>query len=283
MTNTKSTKRALLASVLSLLLCFSMLVGSTFAWFTDSASTGVNTIQSGTIDIRLEDIWTGESLEGKSLGWLVDGKVSENVLWEPGVTFVSYPVRVMNYSNLTFEMDMFVSGFQGDLELLESLEFMVVNAYYALPESMGGLGYTWDECDGRAERVTGPGTTIGADQLGKDTEVLPASDYGIQADWSSAEWAHQDWNFDGVVGEDEYGPKAGEAKPIYDVCIMARMKEEAGNEYQGLTLTGAALTVVAKQYRYYEHDSYDGEYDANAEWPKFGKTVTEGNISVPAG
>ena len=39
MTNTKNTKRALLLSVLSLLLCFAMLLGSTFAWFTDSAAS----------------------------------------------------------------------------------------------------------------------------------------------------------------------------------------------------------------------------------------------------
>ena len=35
MTKSKNTKRALLASVLSLMLCAAMLVGSTFAWFTD--------------------------------------------------------------------------------------------------------------------------------------------------------------------------------------------------------------------------------------------------------
>lgn len=39
-----STKKALIASVLSLVLCVSMLVGSTFAWFTDTATTSVNTI-----------------------------------------------------------------------------------------------------------------------------------------------------------------------------------------------------------------------------------------------
>ena len=49
MTNKKSTKRALLLSALSLLLCVSMLVGSTFAWFTDSVTSGQNTIQSGNL------------------------------------------------------------------------------------------------------------------------------------------------------------------------------------------------------------------------------------------
>lgn len=49
----KSTKRALLSSVFALVLCVAMLVGSTFAWFTDTASTGVNKIQAGNLDVKL--------------------------------------------------------------------------------------------------------------------------------------------------------------------------------------------------------------------------------------
>lgn len=48
MTNTKTTKRALLSSVLALFLCFAMLLGTTYAWFTDSVTSGSNIIQSGT-------------------------------------------------------------------------------------------------------------------------------------------------------------------------------------------------------------------------------------------
>ena len=46
-------KRSLLASVFALVLCVAMLVGSTFAWFTDTATTGVNKIQSGKLDVKL--------------------------------------------------------------------------------------------------------------------------------------------------------------------------------------------------------------------------------------
>ena len=48
-----STKRALLDSVLSLVLCLSMLICSTFAWFTDSVSSTNNIIQSGNLDIEM--------------------------------------------------------------------------------------------------------------------------------------------------------------------------------------------------------------------------------------
>ena len=53
MTNRKSTKRALLGSVVAMVLCLAMLVGATFAWFTDTASTGVNKIQAGNLDVKL--------------------------------------------------------------------------------------------------------------------------------------------------------------------------------------------------------------------------------------
>ena len=53
MENNKSTRRALLTSVLALLMCVAMLIGATFAWFTDTASTGVNKIQAGNLDLEV--------------------------------------------------------------------------------------------------------------------------------------------------------------------------------------------------------------------------------------
>ena len=69
MNNTKTTKRALLSSVLAMLICVAMLIGTTFAWFTDSASTAVNKIQAGTLDVQLLDE-AGNSLEGETLKWV---------------------------------------------------------------------------------------------------------------------------------------------------------------------------------------------------------------------
>ncbi|MEE0896250.1 MAG: TasA family protein, partial [Acutalibacteraceae bacterium] len=84
MNNTKTTKHALLSSVLAMLICVAMLIGTTFAWFTDSASTGVNKIQAGTLDVQLLDE-NGNSLEGQTLAWQkATGHESEEVLWEPG-------------------------------------------------------------------------------------------------------------------------------------------------------------------------------------------------------
>ena len=63
MTNSKSTKRALVSSALAILMCVAMLIGTTFAWFTDTASTGVNKIQAGNLDIEVEYTLDGGNLE----------------------------------------------------------------------------------------------------------------------------------------------------------------------------------------------------------------------------
>lgn len=54
-----SLKRAMLLSVMAMLICTAMLAGTTFAWFTDSASTGVNKIVAGNLDVSFE-YWNGE-------------------------------------------------------------------------------------------------------------------------------------------------------------------------------------------------------------------------------
>ena len=93
----KSTKRALLMSILSLLLCVSMLVGTTFAWFTDNVTSGRNTIQSGNLDVELE-YYNGTAW--KSVEAATD--LFENELWEPGHTEVVY-LRLSNLGSLALK------------------------------------------------------------------------------------------------------------------------------------------------------------------------------------
>ena len=60
--NKKSTKRALLTSIVSLVLCCTMLIGTTFAWFTDTVTSAGNKIQAGNLDVALE-MWNGSAYE----------------------------------------------------------------------------------------------------------------------------------------------------------------------------------------------------------------------------
>ncbi len=95
----KSTKRALLLSVCAIVVCIVMLIGTTFAWFTDTASTGLNKITSGKLDVELEYSYDmNEWKTATSSTKLFDDKT----LWEPGVTEVVY-LRVKNAGNLALK------------------------------------------------------------------------------------------------------------------------------------------------------------------------------------
>lgn len=50
----RNAKKSLLTSIISLVLCFCMLLGSTWAWFTDSVGSDNNKIQAGNLSIDLE-------------------------------------------------------------------------------------------------------------------------------------------------------------------------------------------------------------------------------------
>ena len=197
----KDTKRALLISVLSVALCLAMLVGTTFAWFTDVARTGYSTITSGRLDIVLQ-YWDGEtwkSAEGKTLNFVkAAGHEAEEILWEPGCTYYLPEVRVINNGTLAvkYEYDTSKFVFTGDTKLLDALEFV-----------------------GEAE----------GDDPESPAILLP--------------------------GEHSNPLKIG-----------FHMKETAGNEYQGLTLTGAQIAVVATQATS-ESDSFDNTYDKDAQYP----------------
>lgn len=127
MTKSKNTKRTLLASVCSMILCVAMLIGSTFAWFTDNASTAVNKIQSGTLDVALEmqdaeGNWV--DAEGKTLEWKsADNRPQEQILWEPGCTYELPAVHIKNNGNLALKYKIVISGIVGDAGLLKVIDF----------------------------------------------------------------------------------------------------------------------------------------------------------------
>ena len=101
----KTTKRSLLASVFALVLCVAMLVGSTFAWFTDTATTGVNKITSGKLDVKLS--YLTDDNEWKEV--TKDTQLFDNnALWEPGHTEVAY-LKVENAGSLALKYQLSVN------------------------------------------------------------------------------------------------------------------------------------------------------------------------------
>ena len=95
----KSSKRALLLSALAIVLCIAMLIGTTYAWFTDTASTAVNKLQSGNLDVQLE--YSKDFSEWKKV--TEETKLFEDsTVWEPGRTEIVY-LRVKNAGTLALK------------------------------------------------------------------------------------------------------------------------------------------------------------------------------------
>ncbi|MDD7671318.1 MAG: TasA family protein [Clostridia bacterium] len=204
MKSKKAVRSALGMSVLSIALCAAMLIGTTFAWFTDTASTAVNKIQAGTLDVALEmkdssGNWV--SAEGKTLDFVkAEGAGDEEILWEPGCTYNLPELKIVNNGNLALKYMIKFTGIKGDAKLNEVIEWTI---------------------------------EYGAEAAEKGGEVLP--------------------------GEYVLLP-AGDGD---ELTISGHMKETAGNEYQGLSIDGIAITVYATQY-IYEYDSNGKDYDENA-------------------
>ena len=129
MNNKRATKRALLTSVTALVMCVVMLAGTTFAWFTDTASTGVNKIQAGNLDVALEyaiewdtegKVTKWENAEGKTLQFkkAAGAPADEQVLWEPGCTYELPELRVVNKGNLALKYIIKVTGIETNHEVV---------------------------------------------------------------------------------------------------------------------------------------------------------------------
>ena len=136
MSNKKATKRALLTSITALAMCVVMLVGTTFAWFTDTATANVNKIQAGKLDVALEMFDTAQgkwvTAEGKTLNFVkAAGGENQAILWEPGAEYKLPELRVRNDGSLAIKYEVAITGAVdatpnngvNDLELLDVITF----------------------------------------------------------------------------------------------------------------------------------------------------------------
>ena len=102
MNNKRATKRALLTSVMALVMCVVMLVGTTFAWFTDTASTGVNKIVSGNLKVDIIGADSDSHIEKLNFTKAA-GAEGEALLWEPGCRYLTQGFRIANKGNLALK------------------------------------------------------------------------------------------------------------------------------------------------------------------------------------
>ena len=188
-----SSKRALLLSVLSMVICVSMLIGSTFAWFTDSATANVNTIKSGDLDVEIVKA-DGSELTG-ALKWVAkDGREQDKILWEPGCEYNLESFKIKNAGDLALKYKVVISGLTGDAELLKAIDFTVKVGDAApvalegwdgklLPAGAEKTEITQDADIGETALITITGTmktTAGNDYRGLSLEGISITVYATQ-------------------------------------------------------------------------------------------------------
>ena len=131
--NRTSVKRSLLVSAIALTLTAALLIGTTFAWFTSTAQTGVNEIKSGKLEVKIVDT---NGNEISTLDWQkAAGHTDEAVLWEPGASYKLDTFKLKNTGTLALKCKMNVTGATGDTKLLDVIDFNY---------TIGGAGYTLD-------------------------------------------------------------------------------------------------------------------------------------------
>ena len=227
--NKRATKRALLTSVMALVMCVVMLVGTTFAWFTDTASTAVNKIQAGNLDIKLlaEDGVT--SLEGATLEWQkAEGAEGEDILWEPGCRYKLQPIIIKNAGTLALKYKIVISGIDGDAKLNETIEWTIDGV--SLDEEKPLLA-------GESAKLTIEGHM--KKEAGNEYQGLSIDGIGITV--YATQYTHENDSYDKTYDEDAtYGTGATiiGLKGTYDSLTAAA---KAWRESKGVVTSGGTF------------------------------------------
>ena len=251
MANKKQTRRALFMSVISLVLCMAMLVGTTFAWFTDTVESGRNVITAGNLDIKLSTDAgevNGESVLFKN----IDGDK-----WEPGV--VAYEnFTVENVGNLALKYNM-------NLTVLEETTTEVEGVIYKLGDAIK-VGIVEGSVSGDRDAVVAAvqnWTTLSDFVLDKNNVKMEAGaeahEFAVVLYWQP-DVDYNDGNFDNIFNLNNL-----------------RSEEEALKLEIGVNLYATQVEA--------ESDSFGDDYDANAKYSD-SDTITvnaDGSITLVAG
>jgi predicted ribosomally synthesized peptide with SipW-like signal peptide len=235
MKQVKSTKKALLSSILALMLCLTMLIGTTFAWFTDSVTSASNIIKSGNLDVGLEQKDMSEATYKDA----EDGAIFDYQLWEPGYTQVKN-IKISNKGSLAFKYQL--------------------NIYSSVKPATGEANLA-DVIDVYA--FEGERTDITRADLTDANKIGNLSSFMDGADPDGAAYGV-------ILPREEVGSKdhADYDAPKGEVVmtIALKMQESAGNEYQNLSVgDGFTVQVLATQFTW-ENDSFNEKYDEGAKY-----------------
>ena len=250
MNNKRATKRALLTSVMALVMCVVMLVGTTFAWFTDTASTGVNKIQAG--NLKMEVTYKNAETLNNSL---TDTKFepvtketpvfNNNAFWEPGhVEFAVLNVKNIGTLALKYKLGINIASETGSTNVYGD-EFKLSNSI-------------------RFAVIDGDQSNLGRDAL------VAAAGAGTVL---NAGYTDEDHLLAGATGSEK------------TVTLVVWMPKSVGNEanYDAAVakapVINLGINVVATQYTY-EKDSFDEKYDKDATYPVIVSNQQQANDAI---
>ena len=236
MNNKRATKRALLTSVMALVMCVVMLVGTTFAWFTDTASTAVNKIQAGNLDIEVKYTLDGETWN--DLDRATD--IFQKGLWEPGHTEV-VALKFKNNGNLALKYSINMNIVDETAGINKFNQEYKLSDYLKVKTLSQEASLIGDICIGMAFSARNDGLGYTATANFKDAAVL---------------------DHDLLLTPGEVGNY---------LIMKVYMPETVGNEANAISTEKAAsirfgLNVVATQVTY-EKDSFGNTYDKDATYP----------------
>lgn len=229
----KATRRAMLTSVIALMLCFAMLIGTTYAWFTDSVTSANNVIKSGTLDIEFK--WKNGTADPAVTADWTDASTgaifTDNELWEPGYVSARH-ISIANVGTLALQYWVRIAV-NGTLETNSAGHTLAdaIDVYYI------------DDATQLTDRNAFEAAIA-------NVTPIPLS-VALENMSGTGDTAHGVLYPANTTGRDSSHVKT----------IALKMRESAGNEYQGMQL-GASFSVqlFATQWTY-EADSFDDQYD----------------------
>ena len=262
MTNNKSTKRALLTSIVALVLCFTMLLGTTYAWFTDSVSSVNNIIKSGNLDVVLE-VGTlnegGESANPNDWTW-TEVDLSKPIIdladVEPGYV-ATKAIRVRN---------------NGSLALKFALSTVIVS-------EKAGVNKYGDEFLLSDSLYTFTSKSLSFTDYDRNT-ILSIIDLTLSGNFNSAIGSGANTAVN-TLGEEICNDMVlleGESTAFaFGIAMPTWIENEANHNGTDIPEITFGINVAATQYTY-ENDSFGKDYDENAEYPELSKFYNKEDI-----
>ena len=253
----KSKKSALLLSFTSLLLCFAMLAGSTFAWFTDTATTGVNKIQAGNLDIEVQYRTTADGAWAE-IDDQTDLFGTASALFEPGHTRV-VELKIKNAGNL-------------------ALKYKIGMNIASETLGTNKAGNPYKLSDHLKVATTGIQQYNPTDQISSLMErlIFQKGDFDM---WTARDFANFELEYTSNGNVHVLQPGAAQI-----LGIRVYMPETVGNEANAISTDKAAsinfgLNVVATQYTT-ESDSFGTQYDKDATYPVIVSNQQQANEAI---